>query len=596
MENITYRPIWGKTGSAWGGLSEDALLFDVGRGLVVETAGGGEERREPRLFRMGAEDQLGLLRGDLGDEQVGELIEGLLRDGEPQAVGAERVGAGFLGPDVTSWPAGPVLQVGEGLAGGSASFGRALDRARALALLEVRDADHDVSAIGSLLDGSLDGLGVVPPSRAGEVGTEPSGKTAARRLEGLYYDPVNGIAIESCFHDTGLGSVKLFGLDLPSLARFAEERWSSLEEASMCDLLMLDDTPFEGCIRPAAAALGLDGVEFERLASELGRSCARTGTFVELPDVLYSEYVYDLIDVTERAARGRYPDILGEPVTEWWDRTHPAQAGRLDDLGALTFDDVLGEVASGRLDTVFARHPEAFEGVIGRLAETTGVDRGSLLDASSVTRGAAAETDMRDLEDFRSALAGVSDSLPRLSDAIASSIGREAETADVLRAYDSYITAACEARLFDTGWMPVGVAEFRENEYVNCWKCRTEGEDPFGWMHDGAGQGRGGEAGEARLETPVGTLRATVDGEAMVVDLDKPDGTSGQIAYIEATRAGEERFYPTPLHVFTFDGDGEWAAYRTDVRPDGPAMQYEPRRAAATAVRQGEGAVRNARH
>lgn len=56
---------------------------------------------------------------------------------------------------------------------------------------------------------------------------------------------------------------------------------------------------------------------------------------------------------------------------------------------------------------------------------------------------------------------------------------------DLLRAYDAYIQAAFDARLPDSGWCPVCVDEFAEDEYRDVWLCREEGEDPFAYMYDG---------------------------------------------------------------------------------------------------------------
>lgn len=57
------------------------------------------------------------------------------------------------------------------------------------------------------------------------------------------------------------------------------------------------------------------------------------------------------------------------------------------------------------------------------------------------------------------------------------------DLADLLRAYDCYIQSAFEARLPDSGWCPVCVREFAENEYEDVWLCREEGEDPFAYMY-----------------------------------------------------------------------------------------------------------------
>ena len=49
---------------------------------------------------------------------------------------------------------------------------------------------------------------------------------------------------------------------------------------------------------------------------------------------------------------------------------------------------------------------------------------------------------------------------------------------DVLKAYDAYIAAACEEKRFESGWMPVGITEFIQNEYQLNWLNR-ENDDCF---------------------------------------------------------------------------------------------------------------------
>lgn len=43
---------------------------------------------------------------------------------------------------------------------------------------------------------------------------------------------------------------------------------------------------------------------------------------------------------------------------------------------------------------------------------------------------------------------------------------------DIMEAYDAYIFTACESRLIDTEWKPVGICEFYENEYQTAWQKR----------------------------------------------------------------------------------------------------------------------------
>ena len=53
---------------------------------------------------------------------------------------------------------------------------------------------------------------------------------------------------------------------------------------------------------------------------------------------------------------------------------------------------------------------------------------------------------------------------------------------DFLLAYDAYIYAACDSGILDTGWRPVGVAEFAENEYKNEWDSDLM-DDSFNYMY-----------------------------------------------------------------------------------------------------------------
>lgn len=89
-------------------------------------------------------------------------------------------------------------------------------------------------------------------------------------------------------------------------------------------------------------------------------------------------------------------------------------------------------------------------------------------------------------------------------------------------------------------------------------------------------------AGELRLATEIGDLVARVSGDpgiydSIVVDLEKPDGTSGQIALAEVVSGDAAQAYPTRCHVFTYDGNESDVTSRTDVDIDGEEMQYPPR-------------------
>lgn len=69
------------------------------------------------------------------------------------------------------------------------------------------------------------------------------------------------------------------------------------------------------------------------------------------------------------------------------------------------------------------------------------------------------------------------------------------------------------------------------------------------------------QAPSMSLETPIGSLVATTrgtDGDEsfmLSIDLEKPDGTSGQVAQVEVVAGDLAEGYPTPLHVFAWDGE-----------------------------------------
>lgn len=53
-------------------------------------------------------------------------------------------------------------------------------------------------------------------------------------------------------------------------------------------------------------------------------------------------------------------------------------------------------------------------------------------------------------------------------------------------------------------------------------------------------------------------------------------GSFGQLAFIESTPAELQDDYPTPVHVFTYDGRDSEPVHRTDVHLDGDAMTLDP--------------------
>ena len=77
--------------------------------------------------------------------------------------------------------------------------------------------------------------------------------------------------------------------------------------------------------------------------------------------------------------------------------------------------------------------------------------------------------------------------------------------------------------------------------------------------------------------TDFGELIATPFAGGISVDINLPDGKgSGQLAFIEATPAELQDDYPTPVHVFTYDGRDSEPVHRTDVHLDGDAMTLDP--------------------
>ena len=73
--------------------------------------------------------------------------------------------------------------------------------------------------------------------------------------------------------------------------------------------------------------------------------------------------------------------------------------------------------------------------------------------------------------------------------------------------------------------------------------------------------------------TDFGELIATPFAGGISVDINLPDGKGGgQLAFIESTPAELQDDYPTPVHVFSYDGRDSEPVHRTDVHLDGDAM------------------------
>ncbi len=569
MSDMVYRPVWGTP--QWESL-EEAYLYNVDKGYLVQGVEDDNGEYVPELYyAWGNPNEF---RESL--EQIGSWVEPVINRAKPAAVGKQAVGHFLLGMDDNN--AGTWIQVGENLSGGTQSFKRAVDWTHAINELDIARDIEDASIVKDLLVGALSR--VASPGPTGQLNDkleQPYELAYAMRYGDILYDPVHGIAIDTYCegYEGGDQAVYIHSVDFPTLARHAEDCWKRGHTGYMPEMLW--DTS-----EPVASTDDISGVQLEQLIRVLSEICAQAGTFVPFQDMTH-ERTDELIEVCELSARGHYTNMLHEPVSEWWDRTHPAKARQLHDITDITFDDVLGDLAVGRFGTMFKSHPEVTDEVIERLCTITGADRDTLLHVSTITDTPEAENDRAALNGLKEALSPATESEPKISDELADAIEKERETADVLRAYDAYITTACDARLFDTGWMPVGVDEFREHEYQNCWVRCPEGEDPFGWMYDSASEVQlNAVENEARLETSVGIIRAVIEGDSMAVDLKKLDGTCGRIAYIEATQPGEGHLYPTPLHILTYNGESEYADHQTDVQVDGPEMSYVPRNLFAT--------------
>lgn len=112
--------------------------------------------------------------------------------------------------------------------------------------------------------------------------------------------------------------------------------------------------------------------------------------------------------------------------------------------------------------------------------------------------------------------------------------------------------------------------------------CEGLGIDWESWLGpEGAAGVRGllSEPEPLRVATPYGDLVARAYDDSgtymgVVVDLEKPDGTSGQVSITEAVAGYARDGYPTPVHTFAWDGVREDCAASTDLDPDGPEMSY----------------------
>ena len=113
--------------------------------------------------------------------------------------------------------------------------------------------------------------------------------------------------------------------------------------------------------------------------------------------------------------------------------------------------------------------------------------------------------------------------------------------------------------------------------------CDEHGIDWRGAMGASAGEVArlAGEDERAllRVATPYGDLVARGyddDGTYMgiIVDLEKPNGKSGQVSITEAVSEPMRDCYSTPVHTFAWDGRDEDARAAVDLDPEGPEMAW----------------------
>lgn len=88
---------------------------------------------------------------------------------------------------------------------------------------------------------------------------------------------------------------------------------------------------------------------------------------------------------------------------------------------------------------------------------------------------------------------------------------------------------------------------------------------------------------EGAGEIPVGGGYSLIaapmpEAGAIAVDVKRPDGMTGQIAYIERTPEEVRESYPTEFHVFCYDGEDETPSCVAHFDPRGQAVAYTPRK------------------
>ena len=70
---------------------------------------------------------------------------------------------------------------------------------------------------------------------------------------------------------------------------------------------------------------------------------------------------------------------------------------------------------------------------------------------------------------------------------------------------------------------------------------------------------------------------ALPNSRAIAIDVQRPDGLTGQIAYVERTPEAMRGEYRTEFHAFAYNGRDEDPSRCVDFDPDGEAVAYHPR-------------------
>ena len=323
-------------------------------------------------------------------------------------------------------------------------------------------------------------------------------EAAERTLSGLLK---TGTALYDPYWEIVVKVVSDHGFRKPYIAKLPlGETMRSLDEGDALEAIIERRLSFESA--SCFSLTGLSDYGVDQFCRTFARYAAEAACWLPTNFASDWEWVSECREARERRAEARLESMLDETVGEWLDRTRPDILGSDEYCGFegdITFRELQDAAEGGTLADALEKAQldhETSEMACRHLAELLEVPEWSVNRAEDLKRelGKASsqqgvspqetEGDAEELRELEGALspesAELHEEIYRLREQVASLI----EDADVLRAYDAYITSACEMRLFDSGWMPVGVAEFRETEYMNCWVGRREGEDPFDWMED----------------------------------------------------------------------------------------------------------------